>query len=163
MGTAGNNSWEGNRRLTTGAATTTAGGGGTPQYPNAWCRLRRVGNVFTIFRSNDGLTWTQLGSTTFTDEPMPATVFVGPEFSPENGNIGEGTGLRGVFVAKFRDYGNFVVRPTISLSAAGVITYSGVLQSSTTVNGTYAPVAGATSPYTIPKTGTATFYRAASP
>jgi hypothetical protein len=30
------------------------------------------------------------------------------------------------------------------------------------VNGTYTPVAGAVSPYTVPKTGTAMFYRAAS-
>jgi len=37
-----------------------------------------------------------------------------------------------------------------------------VLQSSDTVKGTYAPVAGATSPYTVPKTGTAMFYRTAS-
>jgi hypothetical protein len=95
---------------------------------------------------------------------MPAKLYVGPEFSPENGNIGEGTGLRGMFVAKFRDYGTYnpVVTPIIGMSGAGVITYVGVLQSSATVNGTYAPVAGATSPYTVPKTGTAMFYRTAS-
>ena len=163
MGTSGNNAWEGNRRLATGAATTTAGGGGTPLYPNAWCRLKRAGDLFTIFRSDDAVTWTQLGTTTFT-EPMPATLFVGPEFSPENGNIGEATGLRGVWLAKFRDYGNYnpVVTPTIGMGSTGVITYTGVLQSSATVNGTYAPVAGATSPYTIPRTGTAMFYRTAS-
>ena len=169
MGTAGNNSWEGNRRLSTGAATTTAGGGGTPLYPNAWCRLQRVGDVFTIYRSDDGVAWTQLGTTTFADEaldipPMPAKLFVGPEFSPENGNIPEESGLRGVWVAKFRDYGTYnpVTTPTVGITAAGVITYTGVLQSSATVNGTYAPVAGAVSPYTVPKTGAAMFYRAAS-
>ena len=163
MGTAGNNSWEGNRRLATGAATTTAGGSGTPLYPNAWCRLKRVGDLFTIFRSDNAVSWTQLGTTTF-DEPMPAKLFVGPEFSPENGNIGDTTGLRGIWLAKFRDYGNYnpVVTPTIGMSGAGVITYVGVLQSSDTVKGTYAPVAGATSPYTVPKTGTAMFYRTAS-
>ncbi|MHB1306053.1 MAG: PA14 domain-containing protein [Limisphaerales bacterium] len=169
MGTAGNNSWEGNRRLSTGAATTSAGGGGTPLYPNAWCRLQRVGDVFTIYRSDDGVTWTQLGTTTFADEaldipPMPAKLFVGPEFSPENGNIPVDSGLRGVWVAKFRDYGTYnpVTTPTVSITTAGVITYTGVLQSSATVNGTYAPVAGAVSPYTAPKTGAAMFYRAAS-
>jgi len=109
------------------------------------------------------VTWIQLGTTTFT-EPMPATLYVGPEFSPENGNIDEASGLRGVWLAKFRDYGNYsaVVTPTIGMSAAGVITYTGVLQGSATVNGTYAPVAGATSPYTAPRTGTAMFYRTAS-
>lgn len=166
MGTAGNNSWEGNRRIATGAATTSAGGGGVPQYPNAWCRLQRAGDLFTIFRSDDGVTWTQLGTTSFT-EPMPAKLFVGPEFSPENGNIPEDTGLRGVWLAKFRDYGNYTpfVQPTLSLGNAGgnmVLTYTGVLQSAPTVNGTYAPVAGAVSPYTVTKTGAAQFYRTAS-
>lgn len=166
MGTGGNNSWEGNRRLDTGAATTTAGGGGVPQYPNAWCRLQRAGDLFTIFRSDDGVSWTQLGTTTFT-EPMPAKLFVGPEFAPENGNLTEDSGLRGVWLAKFRDYGNYsaVVQPTLSLSNTGgnlVLTYSGVLQSAATVDGTYAPVAGAVSPYTVTKTGAAQFYRAAS-
>jgi hypothetical protein len=165
MGTGGNNSYEGNRRLATGAVTTTAitGSGGVPQYPNAWCRLQRSNDVFTIFRSADGVAWTRLGTTTF-DTPMPATLYVGPEYSPENGNIGEGTGLRGIFVAKFRDYGNYsaIVTPTVGISASGVITYSGVLRSSPTVDGTYTPVAGATSPYTVPKTGSAMFYQSAS-
>ncbi len=53
--------------------------------------------------------------------------------------------------------------PTISISKQGgsyVITYTGVLVSSATVNGTYQPVAGASSPYTVP-IGTAQmlFYR----
>jgi len=112
------------------------------------------------------VTWTQLGTSTFT-EPMPARLFVDPEFAPENGNLTVESGLRGVWLAKFRDYGNYsaVVQPTLSLSNAGgnmVLTYSGVLQSSATVNGTYAPVAGAVSPYTVNKTGSAQFYRAAS-
>ncbi|MBE7500612.1 MAG: hypothetical protein HS113_09965 [Verrucomicrobiales bacterium] len=166
MGTAGNNAWEGNRRLSTGSATTSAGGGGGPlTYPNTWCRLQRAGDLFTIYRSTDGRTWTQLGTTTF-PEPMPARLFVGPEFSPENGNIGEGTGLRGVWLAKFRNYGTYspFVEPTLSYSNAGgvtVLTYSGVLQSAPAVTGPYTPVAGATSPYTVNKTQPAQFYRAA--
>ncbi|MCZ7639745.1 MAG: immunoglobulin domain-containing protein [Verrucomicrobia bacterium] len=166
MGTAGNNAWEGNRRLATGSATTSAGGGGGPlTYPNTWCRLQRVGDLFTIYRSTDGRNWTQLGTTEFT-EPMPARVFVGPEFSPENGNIPEDSGLRGMWLAKFRNYGNYspFVEPTLSYSNAGgvtVLTYSGVLQSAPAVTGPYTPVAGATSPYTVNKTQPAQFYRAA--
>ena len=51
--------------------------------------------------------------------------------------------------------------PTISISRQGVITYTGVLKSSATVNGTYQTVVGATSPYTIPTSaGSMMFYRA---
>jgi hypothetical protein len=55
--------------------------------------------------------------------------------------------------------------PTVTLSNQGgvwKIVFTGMLMSSSTVNGTYVPVAGATSPYTIP-TGPAPaqFYRAA--
>ena len=137
MGTAGNNSWEGNRRLATGGAA--------PRPRRRWraavseCLVPPAarGELFTIYRSDDGQEWTQLGTTTFT-EAMPAKLYVGPEFSPENGNIAEDSGLRGVWVAKFRDYGTYnpVTTPTVGITAAGVITYTGVLQSSATVNGT---------------------------
>ena len=58
---------------------------------------------------------------------------------------------------------NAVTRPTVSIGKSGstvTITFTGTLTSSSTVNGTYAPVAGATSPYTVP-TGAAAaqFYR----
>jgi hypothetical protein len=54
--------------------------------------------------------------------------------------------------------------PTLSVGKQGtsyVITYTGVLRSCATANGTYNPVSGASSPYTIP-TGAAPmmFYRA---
>lgn len=54
-------------------------------------------------------------------------------------------------------------RPTVKVGKSGnsvVITFSGTLTSSSTVNGTYTPVSGATSPYTVPTTGAAGFYRA---
>ncbi|MBN9690259.1 MAG: Ig-like domain-containing protein [Verrucomicrobia bacterium] len=52
------------------------------------------------------------------------------------------------------------VPPTISIQGS-TITYTGTLQSSTTLGGTYAPVAGASSPYTIPAATTgANFFRA---
>jgi hypothetical protein len=56
-----------------------------------------------------------------------------------------------------------VTRPTVSIGRSGsavTITYTGTLQSSTTVNTGYADVPGATSPYTVP-TGSAPakFYR----
>jgi len=56
------------------------------------------------------------------------------------------------------------ITPTIHISQQGgnwVITYSGTLYSASTVSGSYAPVSGASSPYTVP-TGSAAmqFYRA---
>jgi hypothetical protein len=60
---------------------------------------------------------------------------------------------------------SFVVNgpPSIRIDANGVsrvITYTGSLYSSPTVNGTYAPVPGASSPYTVPiGSGPSRFYR----
>jgi hypothetical protein len=172
MGTPGNNSYECNRRLDTGSQTTSAGGGGTPQYPNAWCRLQRVGQTFNLFRSGDGQNWTSIGSTTWgvTDTNhvlMPDTVYVGLDYSPENGNVS--TGFKSMFVAKYRDYKNHAgARPTLAIAknpdGTFTLTYTGTLVSSDTANGTYNAVSGASSPWTVnPKaTGakSAQFYRA---
>lgn len=52
------------------------------------------------------------------------------------------------------------VPPSISIQGS-VITYSGTLQSATTLGGPFTPVAGATSPYTVPAATTgANFFRA---
>jgi hypothetical protein len=168
MGTPGNDAWEGNRRLQTGGPTSTAFSGvnSAPQYPNAWCRLQRVGQTFNIFRSDDGVTWVPIGSTTAADwgTDMPGTLYVGPEFSPENGNA---VGFEGRFVAKFRDYRDHgAARPTLAVTknSDGTFTlnYTGTLVSADTVNGTYTPVPGASTPWPVnPNTaGAKQFYRA---
>ena len=167
METPGNNSWEGNRRLETGGPSSSAGGGGTPQYPNAWVRLQRQGQLFTIYRSDDGVNWIQLGTTTF-PEPMPETLFVGPEYSPENGNITDET-LRGVWLAKMRDYGDTFPdgggngeTPTLSVvrTATGLtLTFTGALESADSVLGPWTAVPGP-SPQDVQTTGPAKFYRA---
>jgi hypothetical protein len=169
-GTAGNASWEGNRRLDTGGASTTCltNVNAVPDYPNAWCRIQRVGQTFSIFRSADGVTWELLGQTVWGQDdqsktPMPATVYVGPEFSPENGNITLAAD-QGTFLAQFRDYGDFTFNPQLTIGLSGgkvTVTWTtGTLVSSPTVNGTYTPVTGATSPYVIsPPTGKAMFYQ----
>jgi regulation of enolase protein 1 (concanavalin A-like superfamily) len=36
--------------------------GGTYTLPDAWLKLKRVGNVLTAYTSADGITWTQVGS-----------------------------------------------------------------------------------------------------
>jgi hypothetical protein len=57
-------------------------------------------------------------------------------------------------------------RPTLSIAFQGgvwVITYTGTLQSSATVTGTYSTVSGATSPYTVPTgSGGMQFYRSSN-
>ncbi len=58
---------------------------------------------------------------------------------------------------------NLSVPATIGISRVGgalTITYTGTLQSSDTVNGTYTDVTGASSPYAVPTTAPAKFYRA---
>ncbi len=176
VGTLGNALWEGNRRLDVGGASTSAltGVNSVPNYPNAWCRIQRVGQVFTIFRSDDGVNWVNLGKTTWgVDDvalkPMPATVYVGPEFTPENGNCGADPitafSNQGTFLARFRDYGDytaaFTPNLTVSMDATGKVTMSwaaGTLVSSSTVHGTYTAVTGATSPLVITPTAGATMF-----
>jgi hypothetical protein len=173
-GTTGASDWELNRRLDTGGATTGApftGAGSAPHYPNAWCRIQRVGQTFNLFRSDDGVNWVMLGSTTWgvDDEsktPMPNTLYVGPEFSPENGNLAQAAD-KGTFLARMRDYGNYVavIDPQLKVGMAPTgkvsITWTtGTLVSSPTVQGTYAPVTGAASPFLVtPATAGTTFYR----
>ena len=48
--------------------------GGTPSFPNTWVRLKRSGNVFTGYRSSDGVNWTQMGTINIS---LPATLYVG--------------------------------------------------------------------------------------
>jgi hypothetical protein len=176
-GTDGNALWEGNRRLDTGGASTTSltNVDAIPNYPNAWCRIQRQNQTFTIFRSADGTNWELLGQTVWgqddqTKTPMPATVYVGPEFSPENGNITDAID-QGTFLGQFRDYGDYVApnQPTLSfVYSVGSLTlnFTGILQSSTNLAGPYVPVPGALSPSynvnpTAPGAAAAMFYRAA--
>lgn len=52
-----------------------------------------------------------------------------------------------------------VVTPTVSISG-GTVTFTGTLQQADAVKGPYTDVPGATSPYTVPLTGSQKFYRA---
>lgn len=173
-GNPGNALWEGNRRLDTGGPSSTAltGANSTPQYPNAWCRLQRTGQTFTIYRSDDGTNWVNLGSTTWPDSanpdstPMPDTLYVGPDFSPENGNITD-EASHGVFVAKFREYGDTSGQPSggspslsVTRSSNGLsIAFTGTLQSADAITGPWTDMTGP-SPQTVTTSGTTKFYRA---
>ena len=60
------------RRVATGGlSTNTSGGAGTAP---AWVKLERRGNAISAYRSDDGITWTFVGSDTFA---MAADVYVG--------------------------------------------------------------------------------------
>jgi hypothetical protein len=173
MGTAGNNLWEGNRRLQTGGATTgpIAGVNSAPKYPDAWCRLKRVGQTFTIYRSDDGANWIELNSTTWPDPEdtagslMPQTLYVGMDYSPENRNVAPAS-LQAMFVAKYRDYrdhSDVVLPPTLTYTATATgltITYQGTLQSADAVSGPWTDVQGSSSPYNATASVPKRFYRA---
>jgi hypothetical protein len=110
-GTPSNNAFESNRRTTTGGSTDAAGAGGTPSYPNGtWLRILRLGSVVHVFRSADGVTWRQYGTTDFSvageASPLPASMYVGIVYGPENGNITPET-ERKLWTARFRNYGDF--------------------------------------------------------
>ena len=75
--------------------------------------------------------------------------------------------VQSIYAAGFfngQSFENKVVEPpVVSLTRSGdsiTITYTGTLQSSDTVNGTYADVSGASSPFTATAAGAAKFYRA---
>jgi hypothetical protein len=164
-----NNGHEQNQRLTAGAATTSWGTtADAPVYPNVWLRLQRVGTNINGFRGTDGKNWTSQGTTSLTDQQPD--MYVGISQSVESANIWATADYdvwtapfdaryHRLFVAQFR---NFTDVPSLSIAVvSGVpkVTFNGVLQSSTTVNGTYTNVVGATSPYTVPLGAAARFYR----
>jgi regulation of enolase protein 1 (concanavalin A-like superfamily) len=47
---------------------------GSINYPNAWVRLTRAGDVFTAYASADGTNWTQTGTLTLS---LPSTIYLG--------------------------------------------------------------------------------------
>lgn len=155
-----------------------------PAYTNAWLRLKRTGTNFFTYYSNDGTNWVSItncvnGTPAFffpTEGPLgealppfPATVYVGLNYSPDNGNISPQSGERGAFLARFREYGNVSgsdpgpgirltirkVLPEVEIAWEG----GGTLQSRVAVeSGSWENVPNAASPYRTTPQGTR-FYR----
>src|SRR5207302_9950129 len=47
-------------------------------WPNAWCRLQRLGQTFTAYVGSDGINWQQVAQTTISaTSPFGATAYVG--------------------------------------------------------------------------------------
>lgn len=151
-----------------------------PTHPNAWLRLKRVGQTFHVFRSSEGTNWVRLGSYTFpkTDAdgnavpPFSNTAFVGPNYSPETGNIPESSGARRAFIARFRDYSNAtgdvnVDPPQLSIARTGnqvEITWNtGTLQGATNIVGDNWTDLGTASPLKLTPDKRTQFFRARNP
>jgi hypothetical protein len=146
-----------------------------PPYPNAWLRIRRVGSTFTLFRGADGTNWTQLGAYTFpaTDArgPLGSTLCVGPNFSPETGNIPLSSNARRAFLAQFRDYGSagpsvpsdpptLTIRRVENNQVEIAWDGGGTLQTSTTLRpNSWTAAPGAVSPFRAPASPQYRFYR----
>ena len=145
-----------------------------PAYPDAWLRIRRQGQTFTAFRSSNGEDWTELGTFSFpaTDfwgnsiPPLPAALYVGPMYSPENGNI-PNSALRTSYLARFRDFtieasatpGQLTVirlGPEVEISWTG----TGILQTSETLlPDSWIDLPQAATPWRVDPDGTHAFYR----
>src|SRR5205807_4345280 len=118
--------------------------GTVPNYPNAWVRLKRTGQILQSYWSSNGVAWSREGLvdvSTNANGPLPASMFVGICCTAHaNDNPATATALRMVYTASFDNYNSsFVAAPpqaslTASLSNGNVvISWSptgGALQSS---------------------------------
>jgi hypothetical protein len=151
-GTDGNNTYETNRRLTLGGATDAPGSVSPVNYPNVWVRLQREAGIVRMYWGEDGQAWSLIAETTF-DPVLPDTVYVGPEYSPENGNV-TNVEDRGRWLAKFRNYGDTfgAAAPTLSyeIDASGniILNFDGTAEWADEVEGPYTD-SGLTSPLTL--------------
>jgi len=152
-----------------------------PSYPNAWLRLKRVGQMMYAYNSINGVSWTPLGTndvTTVGDKtPLPSVVYLGIGCTAHNNDTGAGaTPYLYIYTGVFDNYNSSYVyvapQNPASLSAKlvgsnVVVSWTpdgGHLESSPTL-GTSAnwTQVGTTSPVTLPATGTTMFFRVVNP
>jgi hypothetical protein len=122
-----------------------------PAFTNAWLRIVRDEQQFTMYRGIDGEHWIQIGGATF-DPPFSTNVYVGIAFSPQNDDVpGD---LRKSFVAKFGDY-DLIPTSANNLRIQRVGDHAEVLwdsdwtlQTAPTITGEWTNVA-ATSPFRV--------------
>jgi hypothetical protein len=127
-----------------------------PQFPDAWMRVQRVGAEFKMFRGTNGVGWEQIGSAEFPDS-SPTNVFVGVAFSPQNEDLFQSSGLRNLFVAKFRNYdlttnssGSITIQKLPVPGQAQLSwTSSWILQTTTSLPGTWEDTQNQANPQTI--------------
>jgi fibronectin type 3 domain-containing protein/regulation of enolase protein 1 (concanavalin A-like superfamily) len=80
MATPGASGYRMSSRFSDGG-TTLATGTGIVSYPSTWVRLKRQGNVFTGYRSTDGINWQLVGSRNIS---LPDTVHFGMAVTSHN-------------------------------------------------------------------------------
>jgi hypothetical protein len=173
-GAAGNNSYElihrpiqgGNYDGYPAMFNIQNGFGGAPNYPTAWMRLKRIGQVIEAYKSDDGITWVGPATVTYTNDPATAdqdeslapTVYVGMYYAPEFVNNDTANGFGRSSIAKFRDYGPFGGGggggPTLSITRSGSsITLSwtggGTLQEATSITGPWTDSLSQANPQTF--------------
>lgn len=181
-GAHANNAYELSQRLFPGGFSSVldVGSPAIPEYPDAWVRLQRRGQEFSLYRSNNGIDWILMARQRYPDHfgsrdaagnpiaPFPETLLVGPSFGPSNREIPAESGLRSVFKAEFRDYGDVIAASipgpiAISAGPGGIVLSwqgSAILQSAPTLDGPWIDVPGAFSPHTLAPGGSQiSFYR----
>jgi len=173
----GANTTECNARTTATSATAgwSTGPGTVPAYPNAWVRLKRVGQILTAYWSSNGVDFVQQALTdvsTNVNGPLPATTYVGICCTAHANDATSATVLRDYYTASFANYNSAFVpkqssQATLKASLSGgnvVISWTpsgGTLQSSSTLGAgaTWTPV-GTANPATVPLSGaSAKFFR----
>jgi len=95
-----------------------------PQYPNAWVRLRRTGNVLAAYSSSNGANWVQLGSydsSTNVNGALPAEVLVGIcTASHGNDPFGSAPPFLWYNTAEYANYNSSFVAPAqLSITRVG--------------------------------------------
>jgi hypothetical protein len=150
-----------------------------PAYPNAWVRIKRVGNVLTAYCSSDGVNWnaraTNDTAVVGTGVALPATVYVGLCTTAHN-NDTVGTTfdqLRFLNVVSYDSYNSsFVLVPATKLTATKVganisISWTpvgGHLEASPVVGvGATWTSLGTANPNSVPITGMRQFFRVVTP
>lgn len=113
----GQNRYEANKRdAQNGATTAWSTSNPTPvPYPNAWVRLRRVGDTFFAYSSSDGVNWVQYASTV---AAYPANVLLGLATTSHNNNFGQ------TATAVYHDY-EFLLGPVITDQPDDITVLSG--------------------------------------
>ncbi len=82
----GDNTFSSSARTAAGSATNSLGASVVGVgYPNAWMRIKRAGDLFTTYYSNNGTDWTAIGSTTVTSRFRTSTRPAMPAAVPSRG------------------------------------------------------------------------------